>query len=307
MSDPQIEAFRAFNRFHTRLIGVLNEHLLNSPYGLPQVRVLYEIAHAPADNPPAAADLADALRMDRGHLSRVLSALERDGQITRAPDPCNAKRLRLTLTDVGHDTATKLAAASAAEIGALLAPLGPAERTQLTAAMATIRRLLGDTDLPNKVILRAPEPGDLGYITHAQARLYTQEYGWNDRFEALVSRITADFTENFIPGRERCWIAERDGQIVGSVFIVQKDERTAKLRLLYVDASARGLGLGRRLVEECLTFARAAGYSRIFLWTNDVLVAARGLYQSLGFELTGEVPHSDFGPPMNGQTWERDL
>jgi len=307
MSDPQTEAFRAFNRFHTRLIGVLNEHLLNSPYGLPQVRVLYEIAHAAADNPPAAADLADALRMDRGHLSRVLSALEQDGQIIRAPDPCNAKRLRLTLTDAGRDTAVKLTAASAQEIGTLLAPLSRDDRQHLTVAMATIRRLLGDTNLPEEVTLRPPHPGDLSYITHAQARLYAQEYGWNNRFEALVSRITADFTENFIPGRERCWIAERDGQIVGSVFIVQKDEHTAKLRLLYVDASARGLGLGRRLVEECLQFSRDAGYSRIFLWTNDVLNAARGLYQSMGFELTGQAPHSDFGPPMNGQTWERDL
>lgn len=305
--DHRIAAVRRFNRFHTRLVGALNNRMLNSDYSLPQVRILYEVANAPSDTLPAAAELASDLAMDAGYLSRLLSGMERDGLLLREPSPNNAKRLTLALTEQGRDVFNDLNAASAREVADLLKGLTDQEQAQLVGAMSRVRRLLGDGPADRTFILRDPEPGDLGYIVHRQGLLYAKEYGWDWTFEALVSEIVGTFVREFLPGRERCWVAEREGEIVGSVFLVRQDDRTAKLRLLYVDATARGLGLGRRLVEECIRFAQAKGYQRMVLWTNDVLVSARRIYEAAGFTLLEEEPHHSFGKDLLGQTWGRDL
>lgn len=307
VSEEDITAVRRFNRFHTRLVGALNEHLLASPYSLAQVRVLYELANAPPDALPSARELGEVLRMDAGYLSRLVSGLEGDGLLQRNPAPDNAKRLLLALTERGREVFAKLNATSAGEVAELLAPLSPAGRGQLTGAMACIRRLLGDVPDARAFILRGPEPGDLGQVVHRQAALYAREYGWDWTFEGLISEIAGQFVRNFDPASERCWIAEMEGEIVGSVFVVREDEHTAKLRMLYVDPVARGKGLGRTLVDECLRFARAKGYRRMVLWTNDILVSARRIYEAAGFELIEEEPHRSFGKDLVGQVWERTL
>lgn len=306
MTDP-VAAFRGFNRFHTRLVGALNEHLLASDFSLPQVRVLYEVANAPQNQPPSARDLGEALRMDAGYLSRLVTGLVEAGLIDRQPSPENAKRLTLRLTEAGRAVFAKLDATSAAEAGALLAELSPQEQAELVGAMTKIERLLGGGSREATFILRDPEPGDLALIAQQNARLYAKEYGWDWTFEALVSEIVAQFIQNFDPTGERCWVADREGQVVGSVFVVREDAQTAKLRILYVDEAARGLGLGRRLVEEAIRFARARGYSRMVLWTNDILTAARRIYEGAGFELVEENHHHSFGKDLVGQVWARDL
>lgn len=306
MTDP-VAAFRGFNRFHTRLVGALNEHLLASDFSLPQVRVLYEVANAPQNQPPSARDLGEALRMDAGYLSRLVTGLVEAGLIDRQPSPENAKRLTLRLTEAGRAVFAKLDATSAAEAGALLAELSPQEQAELVGAMIKIERLLGGGSREATFILRDPEPGDLALIAQQNARLYAKEYGWDWTFEALVSEIVAQFIQNFDPTGERCWVADREGQVVGSVFVVREDAQTAKLRILYVDEAARGLGLGRRLVEEAIRFARARGYSRMVLWTNDILTAARRIYEGAGFELVEENHHHSFGKDLVGQVWARDL
>ncbi len=306
MTDP-VAAFRGFNRFHTRLVGALNEHLLASDFSLPQVRVLYEVANAPQNKPPSARDLGEALRMDAGYLSRLVTGLVEAGLIDRQPSPENAKRLTLRLTEAGRAVFAKLDATSAAEAGALLAELSPQEQAELVGAMTKIERLLGGGSREATFILRDPEPGDLALIAQQNARLYAKEYGWDWTFEALVSEIVAQFIQNFDPTGERCWVADREGQVVGSVFVVREDAQTAKLRILYVDEAARGLGLGRRLVEEAIRFARSRGYSRMVLWTNDILTAARRIYEGAGFELVEENHHHSFGKDLVGQVWARDL
>ena len=308
VSPDEIDAVRRFNRFHTLLVGALNDRMHATDYALPQARVLHEIANSPPQKPPSAAALARELGMDPGYLSRLIATLEKDGVIARTPAPENAKKLTLALTDKGRAAADALAAAARAEVAALLGPLDPRARARLVGGMESIRQLLGDggrdTDL---VVLRDPEPGDLGWIVHRHGKLYAEEYGFERAFEAEVARIVARFVEAFRPGRERCWIAEVDGRIAGSVFVVQEDEATAKLRLLYVEPACRGMGIGRRLVDEALRFARARGYSRMVLWTNDVLVAARRIYQAAGFTLVSEERHRTFGPELVGQIWSRDL
>ena len=303
----QVDKFRNFNRFHTRLVGALNDNMLASGYALPQLRVLYEIAVAPRGAPLSARDLSDILQIDPGYLSRLVAGLEADGLIQRTPTPENAKRLALTVTDFGRQKYLDLARMSASHTGALLEPLDKAERRELVGAMQTIERLLGQSKKDRTFILRDPEPGDMGWVVCAQARFYAKEYGWGQQFEALVSQIVAQFAENFDPAGEKCWIAEQDGRNVGSVFVVRQDEETAKLRLLYVDQAARGLGLGRRLVDECLRFARGRGYRRMELWTNDVLSAARHVYESAGFELINEERHHSFGKDLVGQNWGLDI
>lgn len=307
MMRDDISAVRAFNRFHTRLVGALNDKLLASDFSLPQMRVFYEIASAPREAAPSARELGEILRMDVGYLSRILSGLESEGLIERTPSIGNAKRLALSLTSHGQAVFRKLDAASADKVGALLQPLSARERRELVGATMRIRRLLGDVPTDKIFILRYPEPGDLGWIIHQQGRLYAEDYGWDWTFEAFIAEIVGKFAQDFRPEKERCWVAERDGQVVGSVFVVRQDEETAKLRLLYVDAAARGLGLGRRLVDECLRFARDKGYKRMVLWTNDVLVSARRIYEVAGFELLEEEPHHSFGKDLVGQVWARDL
>ncbi|MBX3610615.1 MAG: bifunctional helix-turn-helix transcriptional regulator/GNAT family N-acetyltransferase [Hydrogenophaga sp.] len=306
-APADIDAVRQFNRFHTRLVGALDEHLLASPLALPQLRVLYEVAKAPRQAPMSARAIAEALQMDPGHLSRVVAALEGMGLIERTPAADHGKRLELRPTAEGRQLFAKVDAASAKEVAALLAPLSPAERRELVGAMARVRQLLGDTPASSTVILREPVPGDMGWIVHRQARLYAEEYGWDWTFEGLVAEIAGRFVQQFQPGLERCWVAEREGSVIGAVFVVRADEHTAQLRMLYVDAAARGLGLGRRLVDECIRFAQAAGYRRMVLWTNDILTAARHIYEATGFVLEREERHQSFGKDLNGQYWAREL
>ena len=311
--DIQIAEIRAFNRFHTRLVGALNEGLLASDFPLVQVRVLYDLAHA--DN-LAAADLVARLGVDAGYMSRMIAALESRGLIEKTPDSDNAKRLVLSLSQEGRAVFERLDRASAEEVRQLMSPLSDDERRQLVGAMQTIRGLLGDESVApaapaaateRRFVLRDPRPGDLGFVVHRQGALYAAEYGWDWSYEALVARIVSDFVTGFDPASERCWIAEVDGEIAGSVFVVRDDATTAKLRLLYVEASARGMGLGRALVDEVIRFARDKGYTRLELWTNSILVSARRIYKAAGFELVDEQPHVSFGQHLVGQTWALQL
>ena len=306
--SDRIVAVRQFNRFHTRLVGALGDRVLHSDYSLPQLRLLYEMAHAPAQAPASAAQLGRDLGMDPGYLSRLTSSLEERGLVQREAAPDHGKRLALHLTDEGRRVFAELEAASSAEVAKLLHGLSEAEQCRLVGAMTQVRRLLGDAQAPARTfILRDPRPGDLGIVIQKQAELYADEYGWDWTFEGLLAEIVGQYVKTFDPTRERCWIAESEGEVVGSVFVVKQDEHTAKLRMLYVDARARGLGLGRKLVDECLQFARAKGYRRMVLWTNDILVSARRIYQAAGFELIEEEKHHSFGQDLVGQVWARDL
>lgn len=304
-TEERIADIRRFNRFYTRQIGVLQDGLLKSPYSLTEVRVLYELAHRDG---LTAAGLAKDLGLDAGYLSRMLRAFERDGLVARAPSPNDARQMLLSLTPAGRTAFGELNARSHDEVAALLSGIPEADRRRLTEAMRTIEEILGDRRAdPEPYVLRPHRPGDMGWVIHRQAVLYALEYGWDERFEAMVAEIAAKFVQNLDPRRERCWIAEKDGEIVGSVFLVRGSDEVAKLRMLYVEPAARGLGVGRRLVEECIRFARLAGYRKITLWTNDVLVAARRIYEATGFRLVEEERHHSFGHDLVAQTWERDL
>lgn len=304
-TGEQIERVRGFNRFYTRHIGLLNEGLLDSAFSLTEARVLYELAHRDS---VTAADLGRDLGLDAGYLSRLLKRFGAQGLIHRSPSKDDRRQFLLSLSDKGRAAFEVLNHASATQVSAMLSGLSAGARERLVQAMTTVENLVGDgakPDLP--CILRPHQPGDIGWIAHRQGLLYAQEYGWDQTFEALVAEIAAAFVRNFDPQRERCWIAERGGEIVGSVFLVRHSDEVAKLRLLYVEPSARGLGLGRRLVEECIGFARAKGYRTLTLWTNDVLVAARAIYQATGFRLVKEEAHHSFGKDLVGQTWDLDL
>lgn len=303
----RIAAVRRFNRFYTRQIGVLDESYLHSPFSLAEGRVLYELAHRDSPN---AADVGRDLQLDAGYLSRLLRGLEHRGLIERAPSPTDGRRSLLRLTAEGRGAVDDLDARARDEVAALLTPLTDAQQRRLVEALRTIEALLGSVPPQNApYILRPHRPGDLGWVVHRQAVLYTQEYGWNGEYEALIARIVADFIDKFDAKREYCWIAERDSDIVGSVFVVRHPERdgVAKLRLLYVEPSARGVGIGRRLVSEVTRFARQAGYHTLTLWTNSVLVSARRLYEAEGYRLVDEKPHHTFGKDLIGQTWELAL
>lgn len=303
-----VTEFRAFNRFHTHLVGALDEKLLDSDLTLPQARVLYEVANSTRSAPVSAADLSAQLRLDPGYLSRIITALEVRGLLVRVNAPDHGKRLLLALTPEGSTVFQSLNAATVAEMSTLLGPLSETDRRALIDGMRTVRRLLGDKmGEPRPVVIRAPRPGDLGLILSRQASLYAEEYGWDWTYEGLVAEILGQFVKTYDPAFERAWIAERDGEVVGSVFVVKADASTAKLRLLYVDKAARGAGLGRRLVEECLAFAKTAGYRRMELWTNDCLTVARRIYEATGFHLDREEPHHSFGKDLVGQYWSRDL
>jgi DNA-binding MarR family transcriptional regulator/GNAT superfamily N-acetyltransferase len=308
----RVDAVRRFNRFYTQHIGVLNEGLLDSPLSLAQGRVLYELAHR---EQPTASEIGEALGLDAGYLSRILRDFHRRGLVTPARASEDGRRRLLALTAAGRRMVATLDARARRQIAALLGPQSSADQARLLDAMETIRGLLapeaseGNPGDPGREewSLRSHRPGDMGWIVHRQGALYAQEYGWDARFEALVARITADFIDRFDPERERCWIAERHGVIVGSVFVVRHTKTTAKLRLLYVEPDARGLGIGTRLVDECVTFARAAGYRRMTLWTNSILDAARHLYESAGFERVGRERLHRFGHDLVFETWTLDL
>jgi DNA-binding MarR family transcriptional regulator/GNAT superfamily N-acetyltransferase len=300
-----VDAVRRFNRFYTRRIGVLDEHLLKSPFSLAEARLLYELAHR--DRVSAAA-LARDLGLDPGYLSRTLQKLETAGLISRAPDAGDGRRNRIELTVAGRTAQAPLEQQSNEAVADMLAPLKRHDRTRLTTALSTVETLLSDTPLGRPaLVLRRHQPGDIGWIIHRQGKLYAEEYGWDETYEGLVAEILAAFVKNFDAGRERAWIAEMDGEIVGSVFLVRQDDDVAKLRLLYVEPAARGLGIGARLVDEVVAFARLKGYRMLTLWTNDILAAARRIYEAAGFRLVSQGRHKSFGKDLVGQTWELSL
>lgn len=315
MPADRIEAIRAFNRFYTRRIGVLNEGLLDTPFSLAESRLLWEFAH---HDRPTATDLARALDLDAGYLSRLLRRFKERGLIETTRSTTDARQTHLSLTAAGREAFAPLDRRSREQMAHLLDGLPEAHQQQLLQAMATLQQLLGD-DAPRATgqpyLLRPHRPGDMGWVVSRHGALYAQEQRFDMRFEALVARLTADFIERFDATREACWIAERDGSNIGCVFLVQaRDEDTgeprpgtAQLRMLLVEPTARGLGLGQRLVSECERFARMARYERIVLWTNNNLLAARSLYQKAGYVLTASEPHHSFGHELVGETWQKEL
>jgi DNA-binding MarR family transcriptional regulator/N-acetylglutamate synthase-like GNAT family acetyltransferase len=303
--EERVDAVRRFNRFYTRQIGVLQEHLLKSPFSLTEARVLYELAHV---EQTTATDLAAALGLDTGYLSRILSAFEKQGLLVKKPSKTDGRRSLLRLTTAGRTAFRTINLASHNEVGAMLWDLSEDRQTRLVAAMRTIEDLLGaQPEQRAPYLLRPHRPGDMGWVVQRHGALYAQEYGWDEHFEALVAEIVAKFIRAYDPKRERCWIAEKNGENVGSVFLVKQAEAVAQLRLLLVEPCARGLGIGARLVEECGRFARQARYKKITLWTNSVLHAARKIYENEGYRLVKEEPHRSFGHDLIGQTWELEL
>jgi DNA-binding MarR family transcriptional regulator/GNAT superfamily N-acetyltransferase len=301
-----IDEVRAFNRAYTRTIGVLDEHLFDSEFSLSEMRVLYELAHRDA---PTATELGRDLGIDAGYLSRILRRFEARRYVTRTPSPADRRHSLLRLTARGRAAFAPLEARARDQVGGMLSPLSGAERQQLVAAMGTITRLLDREPPPPAVpyLLRPPRPGDLGWVIQRHGELYAREWGYTSEFEALVARICADFLDHCDPAGERCWIAERDGAPIGSVFVVRKSKTVAKLRLLIVDPGARGLGLGARLVDECVRFARDAGYSTLTLWTHRQLDAARRIYRRAGFRCVAAQPTRSFGKTLVDETWELSL
>jgi DNA-binding MarR family transcriptional regulator/GNAT superfamily N-acetyltransferase len=303
----EIAKFRHFNRMYTRYIGTLNEGLLNSDYSLAEARVLYELANRAV---PKASEIAEGLGMDPGYLSRLLGKFERDGLLEKKTLEEDGRFAQLSLTSRGKSAFKKLNALSEEQARSALESLPPTGRTELIGCMQTIETILMKVDRSRiPYVLRPHRVGDMGWIVHREGLGYAQQYGWDETFEALVAKIVSDFISNFEPGRERCWIAEVDGQNVGHVFLVKhpSQARTAKLRLLFVEPSARGLGLGDALVTECIRFARSAGYRKVVLWTQSILTAAHRIYQRAGFRLVNEEPHHSFGHDLVGQEWELDL
>jgi DNA-binding MarR family transcriptional regulator/GNAT superfamily N-acetyltransferase len=306
-ADP-IAAVRRFNRFYTRQIGLLDEGLLQSPYSLTVVRVLYEIAHRPGIT---ATELQEILALDAGYLSRLLRGLRKQGLVTARAPASDRRRRQLALTARGRRTFGALDARSSAEVGAMLARLSRSERRELIEAMGAIEGLLEKAGTSategGAVVLREPRPGDFGWVVKRHGELYAAEYDWDMEFEGLVAGIVGRYIAELDSGVEGCWIAEIDGEPAGSVFLVKDTAAVAKLRLLLVEPWARGHGIGTRLVDECLRFARSAGYAKVRLWTNDVLHAARRIYERAGFRLVEENRHHSFGHDLVGQTWEVDL
>ena len=303
--ERRVAEVRRFNRFYTRRIGVLGEGLSRSPFSLAEARVLYELAHR---DDAAAAELADDLGLDPGYLSRILRRFREQGLVDRTPSGTDGRRSWLRLTPAGREAFAALDAGTRGEVGALLGGLPEDAQLRLVEAMGAVVELLGGGPARGRTcVLRPPEAGDLGWVVWRHGVLYAREYGWDARFEALVAEIVAGFGRGHDPAREHCWIAEVDGRPVGSVFLVRQSDEVAKLRLLLVDPAARGLGIGRRLVDACVGFAREAGYRVVTLWTNDVLHAARRIYEGAGFRLEHEEPHHSFGHDLVGQTWELEL
>ncbi|WP_136637212.1 bifunctional helix-turn-helix transcriptional regulator/GNAT family N-acetyltransferase [Pseudooceanicola onchidii] len=304
-SLDQVEAVRQFNRFYTAFVGALSDRFLGTDYGLTPMRVLYQIGIA-GEAAPTAAEIARAVGLDKAQVSRAVADLEKGGLLDRRPDPDHAKRLRLFLTGKGHALYLDNVQAQQDQIGAYLDTLRDGERERLVEVLTEAERLLSDRGAP-EITLRRIRPGDMGWVIAQQTRLYVREYGWNGDYETLVLKILSDFAARQPALRETGWLAEVDGQPAGAVFVMEKTPEIAQLRLLHVEAHARGLGLGGKLVDQCLTFSTAVGYRRIELWTNDVLTAARKIYQSRGFELMEESHHMSFGANLKGQTWGRDL
>ena len=301
--DARIAALRRFNRFYTHRIGVLREGLSQSRFSLTEARVLYELANSPQTT---ATELASTLDLDASYLSRILRSFEMEAVLTRTQSDADRRQSILSLTDAGREAFVPLDTAARREAGALLAALPDADQETLLDSMRQIETLLHNGPHP-PWSLRPPEPGDIGWVVQRHGALYAREYGFNEKFEALVAQVAGAYLMAHDAERERCWIAEQNGVRLGSVFLMRKTDTVGKLRLLIVEPSARGLGIGKALVTACIAAARAAGYQRLTLWTNDILLAARGIYQAVGFQLAASAPHSDFGPAMVGEDWELDL
>ena len=301
----EIGTVREFNRFYTRQLGLLRRDFLGSPWTLTEVRVLYELA---ARDVVTAREIARELQLDEAYLSRILAKFQRRRLLIRKPSPRDARQQLITLTRAGRAAFQPLDRAASEQISGMLAPLAPVGREGLVSAMGQMRGLLQPRGpARERISIRALRIGDIGWIIHRQAILYAEEYGWNVEYEALVAEILSSFVTNYDPKREAAWIAELNGQIAGSVFLVRSSDQVAKLRLLYVEPSARGFGIGTRLVSECIEGARTRGYRRLTLWTNDVLVAARRIYEAAGFRRTSEERHRSFGKDLVGQMWELPL
>jgi DNA-binding MarR family transcriptional regulator/GNAT superfamily N-acetyltransferase len=304
-SEDPIAAVRAFNRFYTRKLGVLDQQLLKSPFSLSEARVLYELAQR--EN-PAAKEIGIELGLDPGYLSRIVQKFDDDGLITRKPLPSDKRQTRLGLTARGRQAFAKLERSTQDDIAAMLGKLDAGERAVVVNAMTAIEHALEPPARPAAgFLLRSHRPGDIGWVVSRHGAVYAQEYGWDISFEALVAEITAQFIRSYDASREHCWIAEVGGEPVGSIFLVKASDEVAKLRLLLVDKKARGLGVGRALTDQCIRFAREKGYRSITLWTQSILVAARGIYQRAGFERVNEEKHHSFGVDLMGETWELKL
>jgi DNA-binding MarR family transcriptional regulator/GNAT superfamily N-acetyltransferase len=301
--EGRIAAVRRFSRFYTRRIGVLQERLLDSPFSLTEGRIFYELAQR---DTTTAAELAKELGLDPGYLSRILRGFEERGLIERQPAQLDARQNLVRLSASGRAAFIPFDASSREQIAAMLKVLTIADQHRLVDALQTVEALIEPERQP-PFRLRPHRPGDIGWVIQRHGTLYARDYGWDESFEALVAEVAAQFIRSFDPAAERCWIAEKDGEPVGSVFLVRQSEEVAKLRLLIVEPQARGLGIGERLVAECIAFARKAGYRRVTLWTNSVLVSARRLYEAAGFRLTASEPHRSFGHDLVAETWDLEL
>jgi DNA-binding MarR family transcriptional regulator/predicted N-acetyltransferase YhbS len=303
--DSQVAAVRAFSRFYTRKFGIIEPKLLDSPWTLQEARIIYEIAERQSCT---ATDLVRALGLDAGYLSRTLQTLQRRQIVARKPSKTDRRAAELALTAKGRAAFAELDRRSRREVAGLLGRLDIANRAGIVHAMRTIEQALEpQAAQPAAFLLRSHRPGDIGWIVSRHGALYAQEYGWEISFEALAAEIAAQFIRSYDASREHCWIAEIGGEPVGSVFLVKASDEVAKLRLLLVERKARGLGVGRALTEQCIRFARAAGYTSITLWTQSILVAARGIYQRAGFTRVKEEKHHSFGADLVGETWELEL
>jgi DNA-binding MarR family transcriptional regulator/GNAT superfamily N-acetyltransferase len=304
-SSERVDAIRRFNRFYTRRIGALGEGHLDTPFSLTEARVVYELAQRER---ATATELGQELGLDAGYLSRILRGFQERGLIDRRPSDTDARQTRLSLTDAGRAAFAQLDAAARRDVGTMLDALPTVEQDRLVRAMDTVERVLGVApELAEPYVVRDPRPGDLGWVVQIHGELYQREFGWDVRFEGLIADVIGGYVRGFDPARERCWIAERDGENVGSVFVMRGSDEVAKLRLLIVDPSARGLGIGARLVDECIRFSRDAGYRMLSLWTNSVLLSARKIYEGKGFRLVHTEIHNSFGPDLTAETWELDL
>lgn len=305
--SSEMERFRGFNRMYTRFLGTLNEGLLNSEFSLAEARVLYELAHRAVSRP---SEIAETLGLDAGYLSRILRTFERKGFIRKKVSSEDRRSVELVLTAKGRTAFKVLNALSDGQARSTLEGLARGERLELMGAMDSIEKLLKHTEeKPRAYVLRPHRVGDMGWVVYSEGLGYAEQFGWDETFEALVAKIVGEFVENFDASRERCWVAERNGQNVGHIFLVKHptEPDTAKLRLLFVEPSARGMGLGDALVKECVQFARNAGYKRVVLWTQSILKAAHRIYERAGFRLVKEEPHHSFGHDLIGQEWELEL
>jgi DNA-binding MarR family transcriptional regulator/N-acetylglutamate synthase-like GNAT family acetyltransferase len=305
LNSQFIEAVRSFNRFYTRKIGLLQEGLLRSPFSLTEARIIYEVAQ---QEKTTATQLGQALGLDAGYLSRILAGFRKRGLINKEVSGSDARQYLISLSNEGQAAFAGLDADSRNEVEAMLSHLTREEQLRLVGAMQVIQTILG-ARAEHRVpfILRPHQPGDMGWVVQRQGIVYNREYNWDEHFEALVAQIVAKFIENFDPKCERCWIAEKESENVGCVFLIQKSKTIAQLRLLFVEPKARGMGIGKRLVNECTRFACQVGYQRIVLWTNSVLDTARHIYEQEGYKLVEEEPHHSFGSDLVGQNWELAL